>query len=128
MIGIEFKQSGQHSHPLGSPNNVVDTNTMHTLATLSKRARWILYTAECQRPNAQTLHAHNIDCGKVVQLKASKHHSEAEIIAKAITYRTASAIVASSAIDHLTQQQLSLFARQHDCALFFIKPTVYPLH
>ncbi|MGL5472185.1 MAG: hypothetical protein ACRDCT_29080 [Shewanella sp.] len=107
-------------------NNIA--HFMRQLARLSERAQWILYTAQCQRPNTQSLSTHHIDCGKVIHLKASKSHSEAEIVAQAIACRTASAIVASSAIDQETQQQLQHFAQQNDCALFFIKQAPLALH
>ncbi|MEI2562802.1 hypothetical protein V7T16_03595 [Vibrio metoecus] len=133
MLHTEFKHFGLYpSHTRNtqrSANELTgDANVMQRLACLSERAQWILYTAQCQRPNIQLLHAHQIDSGKVIHLKPSKVCSEAEIIAKAIACRTASAIVASSAIDLMTQQQLKHYAQQHHCELFFIKQAPYYLH
>ncbi|EIY4751671.1 helicase [Vibrio cholerae] len=132
MLHTEFKHFGLHNSPtlsaLRAKNDLGEANLMLRLASLSERSQWILYTAQCQRPNRQSLHEHQIDCGKVIHLKASTCHSEAEIVAKAIACRTASAIVASNAIDCVTQKQLMHFAKQHGCELFFIKQTTHSLH
>ncbi|EEY38839.1 hypothetical protein [Vibrio mimicus] len=133
MLRTEFKHFGlQPSRTLNtlrSKNGLgSDANLMQRLAHLSQRPQWILYTAQCPRPNETQLTGYQIDCSKVVHLKASKAHSEAEIVAKAIACHTASAIVASSEIDLVTQKQLVLFAQQHCCEVFFIKQPAYSLH
>lgn len=133
MLHTEFKHLGLP--PSRTPSALrpkinlnSEANLMQRLAHLSLRSQWILYTAQCQRPNSTALSELNINCGKIVQLKASKRHSEAEVVAKAIACQTASAIVASSSIDLVTQKQLLQFAKQHNCELFFIRPPAYSLH
>lgn len=74
MLHTEFKHFGLHNSPtlsaLCAKNDLGETNLMLRLVSLSERSQWILYTAQCQRPNRQSLHEHQIDCAR---LSISKH-------------------------------------------------------
>lgn len=98
----------------------VTSRMMSRLAQLSQQKQWILYTAQCPRPQYHELAAHHIQCEKIIHMKASQSHSEIEIVSKAICSGNASAIIASGEIDIVSQKLLAQMAKEHQCEVFFL--------
>lgn len=101
---------------------------MSRLAQLSQQQQWILYTAQCPRPQYEALAAHHVQCGKIIHMKPSQSQSELEIVMKAIQSGNASAIVASGKIDFVNQKLLQQLARDHQCEVFFLHSTQHHFH
>ncbi|EKO3425786.1 hypothetical protein [Vibrio fluvialis] len=97
-----------------------NTGMMSRLANLSQQQQWILYTAQCPRPQYDELAAHHVQCGKIIHMKPSQSQSEIEIVMKAIQSGNASAIVASGEIDIVSQKLLTQLATEHHCEVFFL--------
>ncbi len=100
---------------------------LNQLARLSQRKRWILFTAQCPRPDYQQFSGFNIPCQQVLHMKPSQNLSEMEIVIKAIRSDNASAVVASSSIAPIHQELLQTLAKKHDCEVFFM-PAYSALH
>jgi cell division inhibitor SulA len=89
---------------------------------LSKDAaldKWILFTAQCNRPTAHNLQRFSIPVTKVVHMKQSQLKTEIEVVMDAILSGNASAIVASDKIDFVTQNQLHELASEEGCKVYF---------
>ncbi len=103
-------------------------DVFNRLSNLSNHHQWILFTAECPRPQYHELTAHQIHCNKVIHMKPSRSQSEITIVMKAIQSGNASAVVASNNIDIVSQKLLQKMAAEHHCEVFFIEPTAQQLH
>ncbi|MGX1925087.1 SulA-like leucine-rich domain-containing protein [Vibrio sp. NH-7] len=102
------------------PMNIDDT-VLYRLASLSHQKQWILFTAECPRPDYEQFASYNVSCKKIIQMRASQTQSEVEIVTKAIQSGNASAVVASNQISELDQALLTDLANQFQCAVFFVE-------
>ncbi|EMJ7185560.1 hypothetical protein D8T49_11020 [Vibrio vulnificus] len=109
------------------PMNVSD-QLLQKLANLSAQNQWILFTAECPRPDFAQLTASNIRCQNVIQMKASQTMTEMEIVMKAIRSGNAAAVVASDQIDLINQSLLSNLAREYGCEVFFVEGRAHKYH
>jgi cell division inhibitor SulA len=90
------------------------------LALASRQNKWILFTGQCPKPDLNWLSQRNVDCSKVVYLKNSEHNEQIKVVMDGILSGNASAIVATSAIDSISQQQLTQLAKDNHCALHFV--------
>ncbi|NRG03195.1 hypothetical protein HRJ46_07885, partial [Vibrio coralliilyticus] len=52
------------------PMNIADS-TLSRLAGLSNQKQWILFTAECPRPDYEQFSSYNVSCKKIIQMKSS---------------------------------------------------------
>lgn len=109
------------------PMSIADSTLSH-LAGLSNHAQWILFTAECPRPDYGQLAAFNIRCNKVIQMKPSQKQTEFEIVIKAIKSGNASAVVASNSIPAVEQSLLKALANEHLCEVFFVEGKISQFH
>ncbi|MCG3721944.1 hypothetical protein EXA23_01275 [Vibrio cincinnatiensis] len=126
MVG---KRSPSVSYPTSSVGNeMVGNGIMAKLANLSQKKQWIFYTAQCPRPQYHELAAHQVQCEKIIHLKASQAQSEIEIVIKAILSKNASAIVASGEIDIVSQKLLTQMGKENQCDVFFLTPLIHPFH
>ncbi len=98
------------------------------LAVLSQQKQWVLFTAECPRPNFDQLSASNICCKNVIQMKPSQQLSEVEIVIKAIKSGNASAVVASKDIAPINQSKLRDIGLRYQCEVFFVEGRVNQYH
>ncbi len=112
----DFARISGRSHAMEAMSEAVLTR----LSSLSQLKRWILFTANCPRPDLAELSAFDVNCNSVIQMKASLQLTEEEIVIKAIQAGTASAIVASSAISPAARARIMTLAAQHTCSVFFI--------
>lgn len=101
------------------PMNIADS-TLSRLAGLSNQKQWILFTAECPRPDYEQFSSYNVSC-KIIQMKSSQTQSEFEIVVKAIKSGNASAVVASDNIELVEQSLLRDLASQYHCEVFFVE-------
>ncbi|WP_237665855.1 MULTISPECIES: hypothetical protein [unclassified Vibrio] len=106
----------------------INDRVMMRLAKLSQQKQWIFYTAQCPRPQYHQLAAYQIQCEKIIHLKASQTRSEIEIVMKAIQSNNASAIVASGDIDLISQKLLAHMAAEHQCEVFFLTSSTRAFH
>ncbi|MEH0760031.1 hypothetical protein H4F20_10045 [Vibrio sp. 16] len=109
------------------PMNIDDT-VLYRLASLSHQKQWILFTAECPRPDYEQFASYNVSCKKIIQMRASQTQSEVEIVTKAIQSGNASAVVASNQISELDQALLTDLANQFQCAVFFVEGRSFQYH
>ncbi len=109
------------------PMNIEDT-TLARLAGLSNQDQWILFTAECPRPDFSQFSSYKVSCKKIIQMKASQTQSELEIVIKAIKSGNASAVVASNNITSIDQVLLRSLGRQHQCEVFFVEGRANQFH
>ncbi len=109
------------------PMNIDDT-TLIRLAGLSNQKQWILFTAECPRPNYDQFASCHVSCKKIIQMKPSQTQSEFEIVIKAIQSGNASAVVASNNLSTVEQSLLCEHARQYQCEVFFVEGRVNQFH
>ncbi|WP_136484071.1 SulA-like leucine-rich domain-containing protein [Vibrio sp. H11] len=131
MLHVDFDTTrfGTQTYTTDSYRPVsVNQDMMSRLAQLSQQQQWILYTAQCPRPQYDALAAHQVQCGKIIHMKPSQSQSELEIVMKAIQSGNASAIVASGAIDFVNQKLLQQLARDHQCEVFFLHRTQHHFH
>ncbi len=99
------------------------------LAFVSKSDKWVFFTNSCPKPDIHWLSKKDVDCSKVIYLKASSISDEIKVVMDAILSNNASAIVASDHIDTITQNQLISLGEQHDCFVSFIDNMyIRPLH
>lgn len=117
--------TGLHAHPALS---VQASSMMQRLALLSNQRQWILYTAECPRPQISELSSYHVDFHKVIHMKPSQRHDEVNTVLQAIRSGTASAVVASHRIPTALRQLLITTGKQHQCEVFFVSPTTQALH
>ncbi|MDE1242115.1 SulA-like leucine-rich domain-containing protein [Vibrio aestuarianus] len=110
-----------HRYTSSRPQKDIVENMMPTLARLSQQQQWILFTAECPRPQYQQFASFNIHCDKVVHMKPSQAQSELEIVIKAIRSGNASAVIASNGIEAVNQALLKQLATEHQCEVFFVE-------
>ncbi|NOI82774.1 hypothetical protein F0237_19080 [Vibrio tubiashii] len=110
-----------------APMNI-DNDTLSRLAGLSGQKQWILFTAECPRPDYEQFAAFSVSCKKIIQMKASQKQSEFEIVKKAIESGNASAVVASNNIPMVEQSLLRNHAIQFQCEVFFVEGRVNQYH
>ncbi|HCM1472434.1 TPA: hypothetical protein N2917_004811 [Vibrio parahaemolyticus] len=106
----------------------VSDQLLSKLAVLSQKKQWILFTAECPRPDFEQLTASNICCKNVIQMKRSQQLSEVEIVIKAIQSGNASAVVASNKIALMNQSMLRDIAQRYQCEVFFVDGRVNQYH
>ncbi|EII2402768.1 hypothetical protein Q6U65_000071 [Vibrio parahaemolyticus] len=106
----------------------VSDQLLSKLAVLSQQKQWILFTAECPRPDFEQLTASNICCKNVIQMKPSQQLSEVEIVIKAIQSGNASAVVASNKIALMNQSMLRDIAQRYQCEVFFVDGRVNQYH
>ncbi len=106
----------------------VSDQLLSKLAVLSQQKQWILFTAECPRPDFEQLTASNICCKNVIQMKPSQQLSEVEIVIKAIQSGNASAVVASNKIALMNQSMLRDIAQRYQCEVFFVEGRVNQYH
>ncbi|MFG0886242.1 hypothetical protein [Vibrio sp. CJQ_6] len=130
MLHADFKTTRFVNHTYNTTRYTpqgANTGMMSRLANLSQQQQWILYTAQCPRPQYDELNAHHVQCGKIIHMKPSQSHSEIEIVMKAIQSGNASAIVASGNIDIVSQKLLAQLAAKHHCEVFFLSgmPTAF---
>ncbi|MGO1296434.1 MAG: hypothetical protein ACTMIA_03885 [Vibrio sp.] len=119
-----FLPSCVHARPLSA-----DASTMmQRLALLSNQRQWILYTAECPRPQISELSSYQVDFHKVIHMKPSQRHDEVAIVLQAIRSGTASAVVASHRIPTQLHQLLITTGKQHHCEVFFVPHHPTALH
>lgn len=109
-------------------SDIVGDRIMVQLAKLSQQKQWIFYTAQCPRPQYHELSAHQVQCEKIIHLKASQAQSEIEIVIKAILSKNASAIVASGEIDIVSQKLLTQMGKENQCEVFFLTQLIQPFH
>ncbi|WP_102562911.1 SulA-like leucine-rich domain-containing protein [Vibrio sp. 10N.286.49.B3] len=109
-------------------NDKKKVDYLNNLAQLSLTKKWILFTAECDRPSKQNLKKHAIQYDYIIHMKRSLQLSEADVVEKAIRTGTASAIVASDRVSYLSQRHLHRLAIIHHCEVFFIPAKVYSVH
>jgi len=107
---------------------VVSDQLLSKLAVLSQQQQWILFTAECPRPDFEQLSASHIRCQNIIQIKPSQQLSEVEIVIKAIQSGNASAVVASSKIALMNQAMLRDIAQRYQCEVFFVEGRVNKYH
>ncbi len=103
-------------------------NFLANLAQLSQQSRWVLFTAQCPRPQQQALDSYQVQSHKVIQLMASKNLTEVEVVIKAIESQNASAVVASDSIDPVTKKLLIEHGKQFHCDVFFVEGRVSKFH
>ncbi|WP_241033816.1 SulA-like leucine-rich domain-containing protein [Vibrio maerlii] len=103
-------------------------NFLTNLAQLSQQSRWILFTAQCPRPQQQALNNYQVQSQKVIQLMPSRNLSEVEVVIKAIESQNASAVVASDSIDPVTKKLLIEHGKQFHCDVFFVEGRVSKFH
>ncbi|OBT12101.1 hypothetical protein A9264_02885 [Vibrio sp. UCD-FRSSP16_10] len=101
---------------------------LEQLAIASCAKKWILFTAQTRLPELKDLQSHRVNCTKIIQLKPSTKSNEIEVVIKAITLGNASAVVASSNIDSVSQQQLIQLGKKHQCDVFFSTSNTQYLH
>ncbi|EIV1706347.1 SulA-like leucine-rich domain-containing protein [Vibrio parahaemolyticus] len=106
----------------------VSDQLLSKLAVLSQQKQWILFTAECPRPDFEQLTASNICCKNVIQMKPSQQLSEVEIVIKAIQSGNACAVVASNKIALMNQSMLRDIAQRYQCEVFFVEGRVNQYH
>lgn len=130
MIQSDFRSVPQHYSAYSAKTSHTDPSSpmMAKLAELSHTQRWILFTAQCPRPEYEQLAAHYIHCNKVIHMKPSQTLSELEIVTKAIMSGNASAVIASNQIDYVSQSLLRALARSHRCEVFFVEGRVNKYH
>ncbi|MDA0116602.1 hypothetical protein [Vibrio sp. T11.5] len=109
------------------PMNIADS-TLSRLAGLSNQKQWILFTAECPRPDYEQFSSYNVSCKKIIQMKSSQTQTEFEIVVKAIKSGNASAVVASDNIELVEQSLLRDLACQYHCEVFFVENQFNQLH
>lgn len=109
------------------PMNIADS-TLSRLAGLSNQKQWILFTAECPRPDYEQFSSCNVSCKKIIQMKSSQIQSEFEIVVKAIKSGNASAVVASDNIELVEQSLLRDLASQYHCEVFFVESQFNQFH
>lgn len=111
-----------HRYTSSRPQKGTVENMMSTLAGLSQQQQqWILFTAECPRPQYQQFASFNIHCDRVIHMKPSQSLSELEIVIKAIQSGNASAVIASNGIETVNQALLKQLAAEHQCEVFFVE-------
>ncbi|ABU71020.1 hypothetical protein VIBHAR_02055 [Vibrio campbellii ATCC BAA-1116] len=106
----------------------VSDQLLSKLAVLSQQQQWVLFTAECPRPDFEQLAASNIRCQNIIQMKPSQQLSEVEIVIKAIQSGNASAVVASNKIALMNQSMLRDIAQRYQCEVFFVEGRVNKYH
>ncbi|PFG56006.1 cell division inhibitor SulA [Vibrio sp. ES.051] len=106
----------------------VSDQFLSKLADLSQQKQWIMFTAECPRPDFDQLAASSICCRNIIQIKPSQHFSEVEIVIKAIQSGNASAVVASTKIALMNQSMLRDIAQRYQCEVFFVEGRVNKYH
>ncbi|WP_100752269.1 MULTISPECIES: hypothetical protein [Vibrio] len=106
----------------------IDPLTLSRLAGLSNQKQWILFTAECPRPDYSQLASSRISCKKIIHMKASQKQSEFEIVMKAIQSKNASAVIASNKIPLAEQSLLCDLAVQCQCEVFFVEGKTNQYH
>ncbi|MFM2590099.1 hypothetical protein [Vibrio sp. TBV020] len=119
----KFNVLAQPTQPMN-----IDNNTLHRLAGLSGQSQWILFTAECPRPNYDQFAASHVSCKKIIQMKPSHTQTEFEIVKKAIESGNASAVVASTNVSPVEQSLLKSLALQFQCEVFFVEGRVNQYH
>ncbi|MGF1698022.1 hypothetical protein L4D20_19840 [Vibrio kyushuensis] len=119
------QQTNQYSkfNTLAQPTRamIIDDSIMYRLSGLSNSQQWILFTAECPRPNLEQFSSSKVSCNKIIHMKPSQSMTELETVTKAIKSGNASAVVASNSIDHINQALLQSLASHHDCEVFFVE-------
>jgi cell division inhibitor SulA len=105
-----------------------EDNVLHQLSQLSEHQQWILFTAECPRPQLDLLSSYHIATHKVIHIRSSQYQSELEIIIKAIESGNASAIVASHQISPSQQARLKQLAKKNQCEVFFVEGSINKYH
>ncbi|OEF24148.1 hypothetical protein [Vibrio rumoiensis] len=116
-----------HSHAsLASNDDTFSASSplFSRLSMLSKRPRWLLFTAEATLPTIPELVAFGIDASKVVKIKASLSMTEKDIILKAISAKNASAIVSSDNFSCEDKASLILKAKEVGCEIFFMDQSI----
>ncbi|NVD06743.1 hypothetical protein FCU94_07430 [Vibrio sp. JPW-9-11-11] len=106
----------------------INQDVLSRLAGLSSQKQWILFTAQCPRPDYDQLSACRISCTKIIQMKASQTQSEFEIVTKAIQSGNASAVIASTQIPPVEQRLLQDLAVQYQCEVFFVEGGINQYH
>lgn len=106
----------------------IDNATLSRLAGLSGQQQWILFTAECPRPDYEQFASYHVSCKKIIQMKPSQKQTEFEIVQKAIQSGNASAVVASNNIPFVEQSLLRDLANQFQCEVFFVEGRVNQYH
>ncbi|MHC6527074.1 MULTISPECIES: SulA-like leucine-rich domain-containing protein [unclassified Vibrio] len=119
----KYNVLAQPTEPMKIPREA-----LQRLAGLSSQGQWILFTAECPRPDYKQFAASNVSCNKIIQMKPSRSQSELEIVIKAIKSGNASAVVASNQIDVVNQHLLKDFGRVHHCEVFFVEGRTKQYH
>ena len=119
----KFNALAQPTHPLD-----IDDSSLARLAGLSNQNQWILFTAECPRPDFAQFSSYKISCTKIIHMRPSQTQSELEIVMKAIKSGNASAVVASSNITSIDQVLLRSLGRQYQCEVFFVEGSSYKYH
>ncbi|MFW7522740.1 hypothetical protein ACODM8_01190 [Vibrio ostreicida] len=112
----KFNVLAQPTQPMMMP-----PSTLNRLAGLSHSDQWILFTAECPRPDYNQFSSYKVLCKKILQMKPSQRLSEVDIVAKAIKSGNASAIVASDNITQIERSWLHNLANQYHCEVFFVE-------
>ncbi|WP_159656362.1 SulA-like leucine-rich domain-containing protein [Vibrio atypicus] len=106
----------------------IDDSTLCRLAGLSNQKQWILFTAECPRPDFEQFASYNVSCKKIIQMRPSQKQTQVEIVIKAIKSGNASAVVASTAISHVDQCLLRDLGTQYQCEVFFVESGMHQFH
>ncbi|AUI85901.1 hypothetical protein BS333_05635 [Vibrio azureus] len=118
-----YNRLAQSTQPLMGADQLLSQ-----LATLSLQRQWILFTAECQRPDYEQLSSFNIRCQNILQINRSHTLSEVEIVIKAIQSGNACAVVASNTICSESQSYLRHLAQRYQCEVFFVEGRVNKYH
>ncbi|CAM2867114.1 hypothetical protein [Vibrio rarus] len=118
----------QNIHSLDAVVSLYNPCNLQRLAKASSVKKWILFTAQTTLPQLHDLQTYHVDCEKIIHLKPSSKSNEIEVVIKAITLGTASAVVASHRIDRLAQQKLQQLGKEHGCDVFFSTLNTQYLH
>ncbi|UUM31691.1 hypothetical protein [Vibrio japonicus] len=119
----KFNVLAQPTRPMS-----IDDSVLTRLAGLSNQEQWILFTAECPRPDFDQFSSYKVSCTKIIQMKPSQTLSELEIVIKAIKSGNASAVVASNDITNIDQVLLRSLGRQYQCEVFFVEGSTHKYH
>lgn len=104
---------------------VTSSDFSHFLAVLhelSQKQRWVFFTSNVPVPSKAVLLSAGIDINKIVVMKASRTMTEEQIISKAISCGTASAIIGLKPSTTSQYQALNKQAERNNVRAFFFPP------
>lgn len=103
----------------------IQDDVLEKVSQLASKPQWILLTAECPRPSVgQVMHFHKLG-NHMVQMKASLHLSQYQVVKKAIRSGNACAVIANGEFSTSEQNQLQQLAAAHQCEVIFLGKDSY---